>query len=326
MLYLNTGRSPRCRVEPEPHALADGVGGAWVDLLNPTEEERSIVERATGLRVPGKADLSEIESSSRLSTEGDTFYLSTPMAHRADENLPLMAPLGFVLSPRYLLTVRYAEFRAFDNFANRFAGDARTTSVEAFIGLLEAMVDRLADVLEHAGADLEAISRRVFRADDDKEQNAAKIDAQLRATLRAVGRSGERLGDIRDSLVGLQRIVIYVHDVGASWIPKESLHRFRTVRQDVASLMDYDTQLANKVQFLLDATLGFISIEQSNGIKVLTVVSVVGVPPTLLASIYGMNFKWIPELQWEYGYFYGLGVILLSGLIPLVWFKKRGWI
>ena len=111
-----------------------------------------------------------------------------------------------------------------------------------------------------------------------------------------------------------------------SWIPADLKPRFKTLRQDIASLSDYDVQLANKVQFLLDATLGFINIEQSNGIKVLTVVSVVGVPPTLLASIYGMNFKWIPELQWEYGYFYGLAVIVLSGVLPFWWFKRKGWI
>src|SRR6185312_2827100 len=188
------------------------------------------------------------------------------------------------------------------------------------------IVDRLADILEHVGADLEGISRRVFRPERDRHMNARKTDAQLRATLRAVGRAGERLSNIRDSLVGTQRIVIYAHDTGASWIPKDTLSRFRTVRQDITSLMDYDVQLSNKVQFLLDATLGFINIEQNNGIKVLTVVSVVGVPPTLVASIYGMNFKWIPELQWEYGYFYGLAVIVLSALLPLWWFKRRGWI
>ena len=118
----------------------------------------------------------------------------------------------------------------------------------------------------------------------------------------------------------------YARETAADWIPADLMPRFKTLRQDIASLTDYDVQLGNKVQFLLDATLGFINIEQTNGIKVLTVVSVVGVPPTLMASIYGMNFKWIPELQWEYGYFYGLVVIILSGLLPLWWFKRKGWV
>jgi magnesium transporter len=298
----------------------------WLDLLNPTEEERSVVERATRLRVPTQADLSEIESSSRLSTEGQALYLSTPMTYRSADGISQTSPLGFVLTPQHLITVRFAELPVFDSFAERFAGNQDTASVEAYVGLVEAIVDRLADVLEHVGADLESISRRIFRPERDKSQNAQRTDAQLRATLRAVGRAGERLSNIRDSLVGVQRIVVYAHDTGEAWIAKDTLHRFRTIRQDIASLMDYDVQLTNKVQFLLDATLGFINIEQNNGIKVLTVVSVVGVPPTLIASIYGMNFKWIPELQWEYGYFYGLALIVASALLPLWWFKRRGWI
>ncbi len=327
MLYLNTGLAPRRILEPAPHAMADAAGVVWLDLQRPTEEERSQVERATKLRVPVQADLAEIESSSRLSTEGQAVYLSTPMTYRSMDGASHTAPLGFVLSPDHLLTVRFADLPVFDAFAERFTAATRhPCSVGAFLGLLEAIVDRLADVLEHVGADLDAISRRVFRPDKTGPRNAARMDAQLRATLRAVGRAGERISNIRDSLVGVQRIVHYSHDVAREWIPKDMLPRFMTLRQDITSLTDYDVQLTNKVQFLLDATLGFINIEQNNGIKVLTVVSVVGVPPTLIASIYGMNFKWIPELQWEYGYFYGLAVILASGILPLVWFKKRGWI
>jgi magnesium transporter len=326
MLYLNTGLSSRQPLEPDPHAAAQVQRAVWIDLLSPTEEERSAAERGTGLRVPAQADLAEIENSSRLSSEGQVLYLSTPMTYRTLEGRAGSAPLGFVLSPERLLTVRYADMMAFDSFARRFTGsEAQPSSAGAFLGLLEAIVDRLADVLEHAGADLDAISRRIFRPASPKQRNAARIDAELRATLRAVGRAGERVSNVRDSLLGVQRIVAYTHDV-AAWFPKEMYPRFKTLRQDIASLSDHDTQLNNKVQFLLDATLGLISIEQNNGIKILTVVSVVGVPPTLMASIYGMNFKAMPELQWEYGYVYGLIVIVLSGIIPFVWFKKRGWI
>ncbi len=325
MLYLNSGHAPRRRVDARPHALADAEDAPWLDLENPTDEERSEVERATRLRVPVEADLAEIESSSRLSSEGDTLYLSTPMAYRGADGDTQSAPLGFVLSPKHLVTVRFADLPVFEAVAERFAASPHTSSCVAFLELLEATVDRLADVLEMVGADLDTISARVFGG-SGTERNANKIDAQLRATLQAVGRAGERLSKLRDSLVGVQRIAIYVHDMGTSWIKPETLHRFATVRKDITSLMDYDVQLSNKVQFLLDATLGFINIEQNNGIKVLTVVSVVGVPPTLVASIYGMNFKWIPELQWDYGYFYGLGVIALSAVLPLIWFKKRGWI
>ncbi len=325
MLYVNTGLSPRRSVQP--HTEPPVSAPVWIDLLSPTDEERSAAERMTGLRVPAQADLAEIESSSRLSSEGKTLYLSTPMTYRAADGLSMTAPLGFVLSPDHLMTVRFADLPVFDQFAERFVGSAsQSCSVAAFLGLLEAIVDRLADVLEHVGADLDAISRRVFRPERGERSNSARTDLQLRATLRAVGTAGERASKIRDSLLGVNRIVQYTGEVAGGWIPEALRPRFKTVRRDIISLSDYDIQLTNKVQFLLDATLGFINIEQNNSIKILTLVSVVGVPPTLMASIYGMNYKNMPELQWEYGYAYGLAVIVLSGILPFLWFKRRGWI
>ncbi len=325
MLYLNTGRSPRRPFQP--HADSSEPAPVWIDLLSPTDQERSAAERLTSLRVPAQADLAEIESSSRLSSEGSTLRLSTPMIYRTVDGLSKVAPLGLVLSPDYLMTVRFADLPVFDQFAERFVGSAaQSCSVAAFLGLLEAIVDRLADVLEHVGGDLDAISRRVFRPERGGTPNAARTDMQLRATLRAVGTAGERVSNIRDSLLGVNRIVLFTNEAAAGWIPSNLRPRFKTLRQDIASLSDYDVQLTNKVQFLLDATLGFINIEQNNGIKILTVVSVVGVPPTLMASIYGMNFKQMPELEWHYGYAYGLIVIILSGILPFLWFKRRGWI
>ena len=326
MLYVNTGEGARCAVEPDQHAIEEFANAVWVDLLNPTDAERSLAERATGLRVPAMAELSEIETSSRLSNDDGVLYLSAPMHYVDKEGASHTAPLGFVLSEKYLMTVRFADAPVFDQYAHRLHHHGKMPcSVAAFLGLLEAIVDRLADILEHMAAELDAISRRVFRP-EPKQAKLARTDVQLRATLRSIGRTGERLSNLRDSLLGVQRIVLYTAETASSFIPSEQRPRLKTLRQDIVSLTDYDTQLSNKVQFLLDATLGFINIEQNNGIKVLTVVSVVGVPPTLVASIYGMNFKWIPELQWEYGYFYGLIVIVASAVVPLVWFKRRGWI
>jgi magnesium transporter len=325
MLYVNIGLASRRLLQP--HAEPPGSSAVWVDLLSPTDEERSAAERLTGLRVPAQADLAEIESSSRLSSEGNVLFLSTPMTYRSVEGLSMVAPLGFVLSPDHLMTVRFADLPVFDQFAERFVGSTPAPcSVSAFVGLLEAIVDRLADVLEHVGADLDSISRRVFKGEQNGTPNAARVDLQLRATLRAIGRAGERVSNIRDSLLGVNRIVLFTNETAGGWMPAELRPRFKTLRQDIASLSDYDVQLTNKVQFLLDATLGFINIEQNNGIKILTVVSVVGVPPTLVASIYGMNFKNMPELDWHYGYPYGLTVIVLSAILPLLWFKRRGWI
>ncbi len=320
MLFLNTGTIPRQPFQPGPHA-ADLSGITWFDLFHAEDAERAAAERATGLIVPADTELAEIESSSRLSYEDDVLTLSTPMTYLDAAGQSRTAPLGFVLSTRHLITVRAAQLPVFDGFAERWHGGC---SAAAFIGLLEAITDRLADVLELIGAKLNDLSHRIFRA-EGAERNAAREDARLRTILREIGLAGERTSNVRDSLLGLQRIVSF-SAVTAPWFPADMQPRVKTLLRDIGSLAEYDSQVTNKVQFLLDATLGFINIEQANGIKVLTVVSVVGVPPTLIASIYGMNFKTIPELQWEYGYAYGLLVIALSAILPLLYFKRRGWI
>jgi magnesium transporter len=195
--------------------------------------------------------------------------------------------------------------------------------------LLEAVVDRIADVLERIAGELDALSHRLFRAGPTvplRRRGAAAESADLRVILRRIGRNGDLSSKIRDGLLGIGRIVPFVLSTAAEWLPADVKPRLETVRQDVASLNDYDAHLVNKLQLLLDATLGMINIEQNNIIKVLTIVSVVGVPPTLVASMYGMNFRHMPELDWTWGYPYGLAVIALSAVLPLLWFKWRGWL
>ena len=189
---------------------------------------------------------------------------------------------------------------------------------------MDAIVDRIADVLETVGSELDAVSLHVFSV--HKGGPPAREDANLRAILRQIGRSGDIASKIRDSLLGVARIVPYVLGQSSEALPLALRLRLETQRADIASLNDYNLHLTNKVQLLLDATLGLINIEQNNIIKVLTVVSVVGVPPTLVASMYGMNFHDMPELSWAWGYPYGLALILLSAVCPVIWFKLRGWL
>ena len=297
----------------------------WLDLFNADQAEEAQVATTAGVRIPARDALAEIESSSRLASDGEAIYLSMPIAARNATGLLVSSPLGIIITPKHLVTIRYQELPAFDHF---LAGpQARTAqdSAELFAGLLEAVVDRLADVLEHIGGDLDALSRIAFSSDATPGLAPAKADKLLRNALRAVGQAAERTSLVRDSLLGIGRMVPYVLDVGGPWIPSEVQRRCKTIRRDAASLSEYDNQISNKVQFLLDATLGFINIEQNNIIKTLTVVSVVGIPPTLVASIYGMNFKNIPELDWAWGYEYGWAMIILSALVPLVVLKWRGW-
>jgi len=314
------GRSP---MPVTDEAVADLAG--WLDLIDPSGEEVERATRITGLRIPTREQLDEIESSSRLMMEGDVFYLSTPLVRRHEEDgTSDVTPIGFVLSRDRLITVRFTDWKVFDNVTARVTGQSLGCDADAvMVMLLEGMVDRLADGLERLGADLDRLSGQIFRTDRER---TAQVDRLLRGMLREIGSAMDLLSDMRDSLLGVGRIALYLKANSRRSLHELLAEKVDTVRRDVDSLNDYVPQMYNKAQFLLDATLGFINIEQNNGIRVLTVVSFIGVMPTLVASIYGMNFKNIPELNWTYGYYYALGLMLLTIAGPLFVFWKIGWL
>ena len=327
-LYSREGRT----VPAPPHGAAARFPAdiVWIDLVRAEKSEAELVEYTTGLAMPSLEDLSEIESSSRLRAENGVLYLSAPLLHRGDSDAPKSTPVGFVLCPERLITIRFEALIPFTTFAQNFGrpGTPHATAAEVFAGLMEAIVDRAADVLETIAAELDHLSHRLFLSQPIQrhgKHHPSRNEAELHNSLRRVGYSGDLASKIRDGLLALARIVPFVASNGGSWIDPEVKSRLDTLRQDIASLSDYDAHLVNKVQLLLDATLGLINIEQNNIIKVLTVVSVVGVPPTLIASIYGMNFKMMPELEWAWGYPYALVLIALSAVLPLLWFRRRGW-
>jgi magnesium transporter len=298
----------------------------WLDLLNPTDDEKAFAESRASVRIPSIEALSEIESSSRLIVERGVIYLSTPLVARGDSADPFLSPAGFILTSTLLVTVRFAELSIFEAVAEKVRRDeSLRSSTGVFTALMEALVDRGADVLERLGGELDQISRSVFRGDPNKLRHSVRSNEALRRTLSAIGTIGDRLSQARDVFLGVGRIIPFVVGLRHEWIVPEFESRFGAVSKDIASLNDYEAHLSNKVQFLLDAVLGFITIEQNDLFKVLTIVSVVGIPPTLMAGIYGMNFKLMPELNWAWGYPYGLAIIALSALIPVIWFKWRGW-
>ncbi|MBV9653322.1 MAG: magnesium transporter CorA family protein [Acetobacteraceae bacterium] len=312
---------------PPPFDAGSVPNVAWVDAFEPTGEESRLIESLTGLHVSSREELSEIEASSRLSLENGVLYLSMTQLVKPDDGPARSGPLGFVLSKARLVTIRFDQSRLFDTFPDKMHRDRALGAGPAhvFVGLLEAMVDRLADLLENIRAELDQISSRIFGDGADRFQ-PKREDVELRATLKRIGRIGDLTSRIRDSLLGIARIVPYVAQMASDWLPADLKPRFKTLRGDIGSLTDYDAFIANKIQFLMDAVLGFINIAQNNIIKVLTVVSVAGVPPTLVASIYGMNFKSMPELDWAWGYPYALGLIVVSAIAPLLWFVRRGWL
>jgi len=291
----------------------------WVDLLDPTAEESERVARECGVQVPSRESLQEIETSSRLRADGNVLYMSMPLA--------MQAPLGFILTPERLVTVRFSDVRAFATVLARLAATPNLTSAAVFMALIDALVDFDADLLERLSSDLAVVSGRAFGQSGVPLVHDKHHSRALRDCVNAVGTVGERLSRIRETLLGLQRIIGFVAESARDGqaLPSELRAHLKTARQDVESLVEFEGHLSGKTQFLLDAVLGFINTEQNDIFKVLTIVSVVGIPPTLIASMYGMNFHFMPELAWRWGYPYGLGLIALSTLIPILWFKRRGW-
>lgn len=321
--YALVGGSPRAVTDTSPEALA---GTAWIDLLNPTPAEYKLAEDATGLRLPSQDAISEIELSSRLATRHGVLYMNMPIINMTNQ-AATGANIGFVLSENRLITLRFTPSHIFDLYAERLIKQdtSATDAPRVFVGLLEAIVDRQADGLEYVRDELEKISHVIFAMGTGEGSGRKAEDAALKRILGELGRLGDLISHIRDTQTGAARIVPYVES-RAPWMPAELHGRLETLRQDITSVSEFDTHLNDKTQFLLDATLGFINIAQNNVMKVMAIASVVGIPPVLIAGVYGMNFKNIPEYDWSFGYAWGWGLIILTTLIPLAIFRWRRWI
>lgn len=309
-----------------------GIGAAmpteviWADLLNGTDEEKQFVERLLRIRIPTEDSLAEIEASSRLIFDHGTLYLSSPAVRVNEANEAEITPIGFVIDPHVLVTVRFAELPIFDDSGKRIGtDDSLENGMCVFVSLLEAMIDRGADVLEHLGGKVDQLSRGVFKGGLVRTGRPVRSSRRLREALETVGELADRLAKARDVLLGVGRIAAFAGDVGSEWITATSKKRLEAVSKDVLSLSDYETRLSDKIQLLLDAVLGFISIQQNELFKILTIVSVVGVPPTIMVGVWGMNFKHMPEMDWTFGYPLAWLAIIASVLVPLIWFKRRGW-
>jgi magnesium transporter len=303
----------------------------WVDLCNPTPSEIASVERAFHMEVPTREEMGEIEASSRLYTENGALVMTAPILHRATAEIPESGVITFILLGETLVTVRFVDplpFAAFARRAERNPGLAASAQA-VLLGLLESITDRLADVLELAQADMEQVSRDIFAKRAAISAGTASREARRKAPdlqemLRRIGRVGDLATKARDSLLGLSRIAVFLNAQGE--MKKEIKARIKTLSRDLGSITDHAHFLAGKVNFLLDATLGLINIEQNAIIKIFTVAAVAFLPPTLIASIYGMNFEFMPEMHWRYGYLLAIGLMILSAVLPMWYFRRRGWL
>lgn len=302
----------------------------WIDLLEPTTEEIALVQSAIGVELPTRSEMQEIEVSSRLYTENDAIFMTATVIQKADAVFPEVTPITFVLTRSNLITIRYGNptpFRTFSSKCDR-PGAAFTSRDKMFGGLMDEIIDRVADILELAGAELDAISRIIFNI---PSQHGASRDPggpkpDYTAILERIGRCGDLAGKARESLLSLARVVAFYIEIARVKAPQELDEHWRTVRSDVSSLSEHANFVSSKVNFFLDATLGMINIEQNTIIKIFSIAAVVFLPPTMVASIYGMNFDFMPELAWPFGYPFAIALMVVSAVLPCWYFRRKGWL
>jgi magnesium transporter len=305
------------------------INGAtvWIDLVNPTRDEDSLVEQALGIAVPTREEMAEIEASSRLYQEGGAHYMTAVVLYQPDSpNEPLTTtPITFILAGSRLVTVRYAEPRGIKIYLARVqkrdvscAGGAAV-----LVGLLEAIIDREADRVERIQVEVDRLSQSIFGMRGGERTRSLRFDVSI----RAIGREGELTSRSRESLLTLGRLTTYLNHVMTERGDDKALKaRVMTANRDVHSLADHIGYLSTKITFLLDATLGMINNEQNTIIKIFSVLAVALMPPTLVGTIYGMNFKHMPELDWVFGYPMALVLMVISAVIPWIYFKRKGWL
>ena len=313
------------RLRPSESGALEAPDVAWIDLFSPDGAEMERVGEVLGIALPTREDMQEIEVSSRLYLEGGAAFMTATLPSATDSDDLQLAPVTFVLTQDRLVTIRYhapRPFKVVPAHANRGAIGCHDGAY-VLIALLEAQIDRLADVLERASVDFAKISRAVFQGRGAGEPRRS----DFRKVLGSIGRKGDLTSNITECLSSLERLFGFLADVGDRYTTdKGLLARIRTLSHDCRSLLQHADSLTHKIGFLLEATLGLINIEQNAIIKIFSVAAVVFLPPTLIASIYGMNFKLMPELDWPFGYLFALVLMVASAVLPFWYFKRRGWL
>ncbi len=297
----------------------------WIDLLNPTKEEEHLAENMLGLDIPTREEMQEIELSSRLYNEDDALFMTVTMVAKSDSTEPTSDAVTLILADDKLITIRYIEPQSFALFIahlSKFPPESYN-AVALLVELLDTTVDRLADILENVSRNLDNSSQVIFHPKING-QSSEKPDYQN--LFQLIGASGDLNTKVQESLLTINRLISFFGKKITPKLDADIESKLRILTKDIKSLKDHVNFLSNKVIFLLDATLGMVSIEQNNIIKIFSIAAVILLPPTLVASIYGMNFEFMPELKWHFGYPFAIILMLVAAWIPYVFFKKKKWL
>jgi magnesium transporter len=303
---------------PKGSGAAAGGGAEsaiWLDLVDPTDDERERAADLLGTGLPTRQQLASLALSRRIVTGENMLHINVPAFAREHRGRGASTPLGILLTPRLLVTLRYAESIAFDRLT---AEAPPKSSVDAFVAVFASVAATAADQMESLSRELSQLSHKVF-------EDRADHSRTLRGVLFEIGRIQRHLTQVSSAMLGVERGLAHLCESAPKWIDEAHVARLLVVRKDLHALADFDQQMDDKLQFLLDATLGFINNDQNDLIKFLTIASVVTIPPIILAAVWGMNFKSIPEYAWPYGYLFAWIMLLLSMAVPLAWFRWQKW-
>ncbi|GGC62370.1 magnesium/cobalt transporter CorA [Chelatococcus reniformis] len=296
----------------------------WIDLLDPTRDEDKLVEQHLNIEVPTREDTDYIEPSELIYAEDGARFMTTRLLYKVDSD-PELTSVTFILKDGVAVTVRYGEPKAFDIFANRAAkpNGCGLTAEQVMAGLMDTIIDRAAEVLQQVAENIDHISKMVF----EHKADPGKRNAEYEQILQRLGRYGDLISKSRESLLSIERVLLSLSVAyRATRVSVALREEVRTTLRDLQSLEEHASFQTNKIQFLLDATLGLVNIEQNNIIKLFSVMAVVFMPPTLIASIYGMNFKFMPELEWQLGYPMALSMMVFAAIAPYFFFRWKKWL
>jgi magnesium transporter len=309
---LDDARLKACGAEENP---------VWVDLLKPDANEISEIDTRYAVSLPTLEEMREIEVSSRLYEEDGAYYMTFIYIADALGDQPRESPVTFMLKGDVLVTVRYTDMRVITGFLDKAQSkgiSGHRTSADVMTLLLENIVDLCADALEKGHMEIESESLSAFTASGKKD---------YKQSLQKIAGISDLNSKMRESLASLNRLTIFLrHAIKHFKVSEDTTAKLDSLAADIQSLLDHSGFVSNKISFLLDATLGLVNIEQNAIIKIFSVASVIFLPPTLVASIYGMNFKRMPELDWAAGYPWALGLMVVSAALPYWYFKRQKWL
>ena len=322
-VYIPQGNNLEHRVMEPGQGISEAA--VWIDLVNPTYAEDKLVEALVGIAVPTREEMQEIELSSRLYFENGARYMTATLMCQSDSPAPKTTPVTFILTGQRLVTVRYDEPKPFAIIRHKLGKSCPATITGQIILMdrLDAVIYRAADSLERVGTEVDRVSFDIF----NRKLSATERSRRYPIILQTIGRKGDLSSKVRESLLSIMRLILFLanEEEGMRW-SKEMRAQLKSMQRDVQSLSDHTTFLTNNITFLLDAMVGVVSIEQNAIIKIFSVAAVVFMPPTLVASIYGMNFKLMPELDWAYGYPLAIALMVLAAVLPYLYFKWRKWL